>query len=164
MKSFYTLLNAAPLGFRYYKIFFRFSQLPVSVEQEMIDYLTKENSCASIRLIEGSYNMVFVTVQHDISNLRKFLTDFYNIYAGAPHRTSFSQIDKANDKIDIIDKNILKLLTTDARMKLLNIALALKIDSSKVKYRIKRLEAKNIIVAYTTSLAKSEGIFCGVLK
>ena len=163
MKSFYTLLNAAPLGFRYYKIFFRFSQLPVSVEQEMIDYLTKENSCASIRLIEGSYNMVFVTVQHDISNLRKFLTDFYNIfgeyvsqkeihtitkthkvnqkvfYAGAPHRTSFSQIGKANDKIDIIDKNILKLLTTDARMKLLNIALALKIDSNKVKYRINSL-------------------------
>lgn len=53
---------------------------------------------------------------------------------------------------DDIDKNLLALLRTDARMPVVNLAKALKVSRATVQNRINKLEKQGIILGYTVKL------------
>lgn len=59
-------------------------------------------------------------------------------------------------KIDAIDKRIVKLLQEDGKMKIKEIAAALKMTNTPIFERIKRLEKEGYILGYSTRLDREK--------
>jgi Lrp/AsnC family transcriptional regulator, leucine-responsive regulatory protein len=172
----YTIFNASLFGYSYYRIFLKFYKLTASTETEIIDYITNDPTCANLRILEGQFDFVFLTIQKNPSDLKGFLQCFFNIFGkyveeknvlmmmkthklnqkflltGKTIKKTFNHVDAKNYTLDKIDLGIMKSISTDARTKLSNIALSLCVDSRLIEYHIKRMERLGIIVAYTTDL------------
>ena len=176
IKRFYTIFNASLFGYSYYKIYLKFHRLTAGMEKQIIEYIRSSPSCANLRITEGQYDMVFLTIHKNISELRKFMQHFFNLfgmyvleknihtmtkthklnqkflYNGKTIKKTFNQIDIRDYSLDTVDVGIIELLSTNARIKLIDIAQHLRLDSRIIKYRVKKMEQTGIIVEYTTAL------------
>jgi len=172
----YTIFNATKFGYSYYKIFLKFHKLTAENENKIIEYITNNPTCINLRISEGKYDMSFSTIQKNISELQVFIQRFFNnfgtyvlekeihtmsktyklnqkfLYEGKAFNKTFNHIDFGNYSLDEIDLGIMKLISTNARVKLTDIANDLHIDSRLIKYRIKKLEKESVIVIYATAL------------
>ena len=172
----YTIFNASKFGYSYYKIFLKFHKLTAENEKKIIEYITNNPTCINLRILEGTYDLVFSTIQKNISELQVFMQQFFNnfgtyvlekeihtmakthklnqkfLFEGKIVKKTFSHIDFGNYSLDKIDLGIMKLISTNARVKLTEIANDLHIDSRLIKYRIKKLEKEGVIVTYAAAL------------
>jgi len=172
----YTIFNASKFGYSYYKIFLKFHKLTAENENKIIKFITNNPTCINLRILEGTYDLVFSTIQKNISELRVFLQKFFNnfgtyvlekeihttakthklnqkfLYEGKTVKKTFSHIDFGNYSLDEIDLGIMKLISTNSRVKLTDIANDTFIDSRLIKYRIKKLEKEGVIVTYAAAL------------
>jgi len=172
----YTIFNASLFGYSYYRIYLKFYKLTASTEMEIIDYITNDPTCANLRIIEGQYDLVFLTIQKNPSELKGFLQCFLNtfgmyvqeknililikthklnqkfLFEGNTIKKTFNHVELKNYSLDKIDLGIMKSISINARMKLSDIAQSLKVDSRLIRYHIKRMEHAGIIVAYTTDM------------
>ena len=76
----YTIFNASLFGYSYYRVFLKFNKLTASTETEIIDYITSDPTCANLRVLEGQYDLVFLTIQKNPGELKAFLQCFFNNY------------------------------------------------------------------------------------
>ena len=172
----YTIFNASRFGYSYYKIFLKFHKLTAENENKIIEYITENPTCINLRIFEGKYDLAFLAIQNSVNELRVFLQQFFNnfgtyvlekeihtltttyklnqkfLHQGKTVKKIFSQVNNGNYLLDEIDLGIIKLISTNARVKLTNIANDLHIDSRLIKYRIKKLEKEGVIVTYATAL------------
>ena len=172
----YTIFNASLVGYSYYRVFLKFYKLTTSVEAEIIDYITSDPTCANLRIIEGHFDIVFVTIQKSPGELKAFLQCFFNMFGryveekyiltmmkthkynqkflleGKTIKKTFNHVDIKDYSLDNIDLGIMKLISTDARIKLNDIARSLHVDPRLITYHVKKMERLGIIVAYTTDL------------
>ncbi|MBE3094059.1 MAG: AsnC family transcriptional regulator, partial [Actinobacteria bacterium] len=172
----YTIFNASLFGYSYYRVFLKFYKLTSSTETEIIDYITNDSTCANLRIIEGPFDLVFLTIQKNPGDLKGFLQCFFNIFGkyveeknvlmmmkthklnqkflleGKTIKKTFNHVDTKDYTLDKIDLGIMKSISTDARTKLSDIAQFLHVDSRLIEYHIKKMERSGIIVAYTTDL------------
>ena len=172
----YTIFNASLFGYSYYRVFLKFYKLTASTKMEIIDYITSDPTCANLRVLEGQYDVVFLTIQKNPGELKGFLQCFLNNFGmyvleknvfilmkthklnqkflseGRTIKKTFTHINVKDFPLDKIDLGIMKLISTNARIKLSAIAQSLKVDSRLIEYHIKRMERLGIIVAYTTDL------------
>ena len=177
IKYFYSFINASHLGYQYYKIFFKFNKITAETERKIIDYLRNEKSCANLRVMEGAYDICFVAMHRFPSGLKEFLSGFYNNFGSYLMQKSMHTIiasHKLNQKIlfpgktvksilyhgktsnyslDKIDLQIIKKLSTQARIRLIDLARVIKEDPRVISYHIKKLEKGGIIVGYFTALS-----------
>jgi Lrp/AsnC family transcriptional regulator for asnA, asnC and gidA len=176
IKYFYTIVNASRLGYNYYKVFLKFHKLPPSMEKELILYIKHDRNCMNLRVTEGDYDLVFLSVHKSPSKLRKFLQKFSNKFGKYLIKKSIHIIttsyklnqrmlpserrskiyfyhDKCvNEKIDDLDLKIISILSRKAREKLVNIGRELNENSRVIKYRIKKLQKLGVIVGYSTEI------------
>lgn len=176
IKHFYAIINASPMGYMYYKIFLKYGKLTQDMEKKIIDYLLSEKSCANLRLIEGLYDMCFVTMHKNPDELREFLNNFNkrfgehilqrsmhivanswklnqkHLVAGKNERKCFHHGKVDNYRLDKTDLKIIKILSTKARTKLIELAREIKKNPKVIRYRLKRLEKRGIIAGYFTAL------------
>ncbi len=176
IKHFYSIINASHFGYQYYKIFFKFNKIAAEIERKIIDYLRNEKSCANLRVMEGAYDMCFVAMHRSPSELKEFLSAFYNNFGDYLMQKSIHTIiasHKLNQKIlfpgktikntsyhgktsnyslDKIDLQIIKKLSIQARIRLIDLARVIKEDPKVVRYHIKKLERDGIITGYFTAL------------
>jgi DNA-binding Lrp family transcriptional regulator len=172
----YTIFNASLFGYSYYRVFLKFYKLTESTETEIIDYITNDPSCANLRITEGQFDLVFLTIQKNPGDLKGFLQRFFNIFGknveeknvlmvmkthklnqkflfeGKTINKTFNHMDTKDYTLDKIDLNIMKSISTDARTKLNDIAQSLHVDSRLIEYHMKKMERLGIIAAYTTDL------------
>ena len=172
----YTIFNASLFGYSYYRVFLKFNKLTASTETEIIDYITSDPTCANLRVLEGQYDLVFLTIQKNPGELKAFLQCFFNNYGkyvqeknvlmmmktyklnqkflleGRTIKKTFNHVETKDYSLDKIDLGIMKAISTNARIKLSEIANNLKLDSRLIEYHIKRMERTGIIVAYVTDL------------
>jgi len=80
INRFYTIFNASLFGYSYYRVFLKFYKLTASIETEIIDYITNDPTCANLRIIEGHFDLVFLTIQKNPGDLKGFLQCFFNIF------------------------------------------------------------------------------------
>ncbi|MBI2107830.1 Lrp/AsnC family transcriptional regulator [Candidatus Woesearchaeota archaeon] len=175
IKNFYTIFNTSKLGKFYYKTFVKFHNATRLKEQEIIDYLKATEACAYLGSCEGPYDMTFLIVVESSRQFKEFLTDFKGrfgnlilekeihtvltvhrlnqkfLYAGPSKKHSFYQDEIINSDIDETDKKILKELSANARIPLVDLAKKINADSKVIKYRIKKLEKEGIIIAYASA-------------
>ena len=172
----YTIFNASLFGYSYYRVFLKFNKLTSSTETEIIDYITSDPTCANLRVLDGQYDLVFLTIQKNPGELKAFLQCFFNNYGkyvqeknvlmmmktyklnqkflleGRTIKKTFNHVETKDYSLDKIDLGIMKAISTNARIKLSEIANNLKLDSRLIEYHIKRMERTGIIVTYSTDL------------
>ncbi len=172
----YTIFNASLLGYSYYWVFLKFDKLTASTETEIIDYITNDPTCANLRILEGQFDMVFLTIQKNPAELKGFLQCFFNLYGrhveeknimilmkthklnqkfrnrGKTIKKTCNHMETKHYPLNKIDIDIMKSISTDARTKLCDIAQRLQVDSRLIEYHLKKMEKLGIIVAYTMDL------------
>ena len=178
IKGFYAILNTSKLGWYYYKIFLKLKNITPKIEQELLIYLSKQNNIAYLASIEGYYNCIFLVMVRDPEDFLTVFTPFLKLFGSfiqekeimtvlTAHRLNqrflyegkigeskddFYQIPIKKYFLVEIDKGILKIISSNARMPLSDIAVRLKEDAKLVKYRLQRLKKEGIILSYVTSI------------
>ncbi len=173
---FMTLLNSMKLGYNWYRTFFKFQNLTLEKEKEIIDYLKERASW--ITKVEGVWDLntgIFVRNVYEYRDLiNEFLLKYsscierYNVSVvtrewsyhrdyllGKKHKTSKPilmgfdfQKEYKTETIDETDYKILKTIFKNARMKTVDIARELGTTEMVVRYRLKKLIQRGIIIGF----------------
>ncbi|MFA5992608.1 MAG: winged helix-turn-helix transcriptional regulator [Candidatus Pacearchaeota archaeon] len=176
ISNFYTIFNTSKLGSFYYKVFVKFGKITPRIESEIISFIRNQNNCAYLCSCEGPYDIIFLIMVENNDQFHNFLIKFKEkfgdyvfdknfhivinthklnqkfLYLGQSRKHSFYQGDIKKEDYDKIDLRIMKIISNNARISLVEIGEKLNLDPKVVKYRIKNLEKKGIIIAYTTAL------------
>ena len=175
IKRFYTVFNISKLGFFYYKLYLKFKNMTPNQEKELLDYISKQGRIAYLASVEGNYDCIILIMVKNSKALDDFLRSFMKLYGEhiqekeiitflTTHRLNQRFLYQGKTikdwcypiligdyKLNDIDKNILDIISSNARIPLIEIAKKLNVDSKLVKYRLNKLEKDNIILAYVTS-------------
>ena len=176
IKNFYAIINASRFGYRYYRISMKFHRMTPELEEEVIKYIRSVPSCANLRVTEGPFDINFIAIHRTSEGLKSFLEEFSSrfgayvvektlhkiitsyklnqkmLFGGDKIKKAFNHAEPNPDQIDALDLRILKVLSNEARMKLIELANTLQEDPRVVAYHIKKLEEKGVIVGYSTAL------------
>lgn len=177
---FMTLINTMKLGYDWYRTFFKFQNVTLQKEKEIINWLKERASW--ITKVEGKWDLntgIFcknIYEFRDIINL--FLLEFsefieryeVSVVTRMWHHHRDYLIDKKNktskaevmgfsfgkdykvDEIDKIDYRILEVLLKNARMKTIDIARNVGTTEMVVRYRIRNMVKKGIILGFRSFL------------
>ena len=173
---FMTLLNSMKLGYNWYRTFFKFQNITIEKEKEIIEYLKKRASWIS--KVEGIWDLntgIFVKNVYEYRDLiNEFLLRYssfierYNVsivtQEWSYHRDYFlnkkqktskpilmgfdPQKEYKTETIDKTDYKILKTILKNARMKTIDIAREIGTTEMVVRYRLKKLIKNKIIIGF----------------
>ncbi len=177
---FMTLLNSMKLGYDWYRTFFKFQNLTIEKEKEIIDYLKERASWIS--KVEGLWDLNTGIFVRNVYEYRDLITEFllqYGVFIerytvsivtrewiyhrdyllnkkqkiSKPALMGFdSQKEYKTETIDETDYKILKTILKNARMKTVDIARELKTTEMVIRYRLKKLIDNGIIIGFTPFL------------
>ena len=175
IKSFYTVFNTSKLRRYYIKLYIKFKNITLEKEKELFEYVSKQKYVAYLASVEGYYDCIILVMVKNTLDMIKFHDEFMKLYGGyiqekelvtflTTHRfnsrflydgekkkDSYYPIELGSYELDEIDKKILNIISKNSRIPLIDIAKELNIDHKVVKYRLKKLEKDNIILAYVTA-------------
>jgi DNA-binding Lrp family transcriptional regulator len=175
IKGFYAVLNTSKLGWYYTKFYIKFKNITPDKEKELYEYVGQQPHISYLGSVEGPYDCMILVMVKSSKDMIDFQDKFMKLFGEyiqvkdlvtflSPHRLNqrflyegtekqdwYSPIDLGNYDLDDIDKKILETISKNARMPLIDIAQKLKVDNKVVKYRMKKLEKDNIILAYTSA-------------
>lgn len=176
IRGYDTYIDASKLGYKIFRCYLKFYSISLRQHTELIELLTKNEDVFWTGETDGFVDIVFgVWVKSSASFnefyrsvVERFRKVIKNEYV---HEViSYSYLDKryllptkeecqeflvggnAQESYDGIDVSILKLLSKNARVSLIDIAQHLKMDSASILYRIRQLEKKKIILGYKANL------------
>ena len=176
IKNFYTLINGSTCGYQYYKIFIKFNNMTKNLEEEVKDFLLAEKSCANLRISDGFFDICFVSMHKNPEDLKQFMHRFHTKFGRNILLRSMNQIissykfsqkffpqskeirnkiyyGRTSDyNLDEIDKKVIRILSIQARTKLIDMSSQLNEDPKVIKYHMKKLEKDGIIIGYFTAL------------
>lgn len=179
IKQFHTVVDISKLGFISFRLYIKLRNVTSEKQNEIIEFLKKKDIVTWIVSIEGKYdlgalilaktikemNLLWVELNSKYTNFiedklltimtkvryfsRAFLKDLkVNDYEIEFVSEPLGDIEK--QEIDDNDWKILKLLSSDARISIVDIASKLKLNEKTVISRIRKLEEKKIIIGYKT--------------
>jgi len=175
-----TMVDVGKLGYINFRIFLKLQNTTTTKEQEIINYLEKQKAVGWFVTVEGNWDLNIWLLCKSIEELNEFWENFnkkYINYIAQMQLSVFTNItyfSKAylldikntyrfrfvtlpkEEKIDNIDKNILKLMAPNSRISVVDIAQKLGISDRTVTTRIRNLERKKIIVGYKTLIDLSK--------
>jgi len=173
---FMTLLNSMKLGYDWYRTFFKFQNLTIEKEKEIIDYLKEQASWIS--KVEGIWDLNTGIFVKNVYEYRDLINEFLLKYSSFIERYDVSivtrewsyhrdyllnkkqktskpllmgfdsQKEYKTETIDETDYKILKTILKNARMKTIDIAREIKTTEMVVRYRLKNLIKKGIIIGF----------------
>lgn len=179
IRGYRTLIDINKLGYTLYRIYFRWIDISQEELNKIIDFLKKEKNVWWIGKLDGSWDFVFAYW----SETNKEFYDFYEKlsekfrkyikdklispmveYKEIPRRYftnskmsfNFNIPEKKIEKFDEIDMKILRKLSKNSRIPLIEIASKLKVDNMTVFHRMKKLEDKKIILGYKVDIDVSK--------
>lgn len=174
LKGFYTVFNTSKLGWYYIKVYIKFKNITPEKEKELFNYLQNQAHVAYLASLEGYYDCIFLIMVKNTQDMIDFLYPFMKLYGEfiqqkdictflRSHRLTYRFLHPGKEKKDLtypiiledykldeIDKKIHYILSTQARLPLIEIAKKIKVDHKTIKYHIKKLEKDNIIISYAT--------------
>ncbi len=186
---FYTLTNYFKLGIVKFKLYLRLMNADKGQIEKIGEYFRTHKKTEWVVACTGRWDMIVGFLVHNVNEFddevqialnkfsiyiqekavtttlylahhtREFLKDEQGMSA---LKTIYHTTKDKQESIDEVDLKIIKTITNNARMPIVEIAKRLKTTSRIVNYRIKEMERKKIILAYKAHLEpKSMGrIFC----
>jgi Lrp/AsnC family transcriptional regulator for asnA, asnC and gidA len=171
--DFSTNFDYFKLGFIPLRFYFKYQYVTHEIKKEIIDYFVKDKYSIVVYTLEGSYDLLVLALVKNISEfypfwkktLQKYGDYFaqrvYSNYVGESiYRKSFlidnkddrteDIIKRSSEKVDYdhIDLQILKLLTNNARIPTIEMAIKLNLNTKTINERIKRLIKSGIILRF----------------
>ena len=173
--SHYALIDITRLGYSQYKIYFKFQNTSPEEEQKITDYWVKNKNSVWVGQIRSRWDLAVSLLAKSNyefgKELDKFMSKFYNfILEKDVLLTEYSPIysreylEKTQKKefiygipsktynLDEADDKILKELSNNARISIIDLAEKTKLTRDIVSYRIKKLTNEGIIKQYKTYL------------
>jgi DNA-binding Lrp family transcriptional regulator len=160
--SYYPLINYAKLGLPLFNVYCRLKSIKY-ISKNKIKSLVDNCNVMAITWLMGKFDLELQVMARNKKEVKNILkkTGFINniqeykisrpgkpiIYSTTHMRTKILD-EYTNDKLEILDKKDLKLISLlciNAREKIINLADKLNLDESEVRYRIKKLINKDII-------------------
>ena len=175
LKGFYTAFNTSKLGWVYYKLYLKFANTTPEREREIMAYLAQGEHVSYLASMEGRYDCVLLVIARTAAELRNFMNPFmkrYGIFVQEHDLTTLLVVHRLNSKflydggkeadwhfsaelgnypLDEIDSRIVRSIASDARKPLTEIAKEAGVEPAVARYRLKRLEEDNIILAYVSA-------------
>ena len=175
IKRFHTVIDVGKLGFISFRLYLKLQNTTPEKEKEIIKFLENQKIVTWLISIDGKYDLgmwVLTKSVKEMSDLWKELLRKYLNYIDKRWLTIFTKVsyfprayilnknknlseyvfvtEPNKIKLDEIDIKILRLLASNARIPVLDIAKKLNITPKTVSSRIKLLEKKEVIIGYRT--------------
>jgi Lrp/AsnC family transcriptional regulator for asnA, asnC and gidA len=184
IRNYYTFIDGIRLGFTVIRLYISFQYITEEIKKEIIDYFINSKLAVVIYSLQGGYDFEVVFWFKDQNRfytywqktLRKYgdyfqdqTISFYIKYI--THKLSFlmsgfEKIDHAKNidvlggnksiEVDDIDINILKIISSDARIPLINISKKIGMSPEAIKYRINNLIKNEIIKGFRANIDHSK--------
>jgi Lrp/AsnC family leucine-responsive transcriptional regulator len=169
--EFYTVIDFTKLGYSQYKIYFKFQDTTLEDEQKIIDYWKKDKNSVWVAQIRGRWDLAISILAQSNFEFGKILSKFMNqfsrfilekdvllteyspIYAREyltetkPSEFVYGVPSKIYE-LDEADKKILKELSKNARINIVDLAEKTGLTRDIINYRLKKLTKEKIIVQY----------------
>ncbi len=177
IKGFRAFVNSSRLGYKIYRIYFKFFSISKTELNELISVLENDQRVFWVSETDGFVDFVFGIWFQEEREFHEFYTDLmskfrkyikadyvhrviYNNYLDRAYllekkimkRTEFKLGGEEKEKYDKTDEKIIKILSDNVRTPIIEIAQKLNLDSATIIYRIKQLEKKKIILGYRADL------------
>jgi len=173
--SYYTVIDFTKLGYSQYKIYFKFQDATIDNEKEMTDYWVADKNSVWVGQIRGRWDLAVSILSRSNFEFGKCLNKFLNKfskfilekdillteYSPIYTREYLAQAKQSEfiygapsmpQELDEIDVKIIKQLSNDARIPIIELANKTKLTRDIINYRIKKLVERKIIVRYRTYL------------
>lgn len=174
IEGFYTVIDITRLGYTLYRFFLRLQDTDPAREKEMVRFLQTSPHVAWIARTEGDYDLAVLVWAKETRELERFYDGLMFTFDRSIQEVEFSLASRvhhlghkrlfgqgksvvtgADDTrydLDDIDKKILSIIATDARMPLTEIAALAAISAKTAASRIKILSRERIILASRAKL------------
>lgn len=172
IKQFYPVVNFSKLGYTQYKLYLKLQNASPAKEAEIIDYWANCKNSAWAASCRGKWDIAVSILAKDIGEFGKVLNGFSSKYglfvlekdilitqlspvftkaylSEKGEKQKFVYGEKIGDyKLDTIDENILKILSSDARITILEFMDKSGLTRDVIAYRLKKLVKEGIIMQY----------------
>ncbi|MEK6918223.1 MAG: Lrp/AsnC family transcriptional regulator [Nanoarchaeota archaeon] len=173
IKGYQTILDLGKLGFISFRLYLKFQNTTPKKEEEIIEFLKRQKNISWIVSIEGEYDLGlwFLCKKNKEMDLfwkellkkyrdyieKKWLTIPTNViyysrnYLLEDNNQKIEEFNFISDlevKIDDVDLELLKVISSNARLPVLDISKIIKLNPKTVMSRLKRLEKEKIIIGY----------------
>lgn len=176
IKQFYAVINFSKLGYTQYKLYLKFQNVNLEKEKEIIDYWTNNKCSVWVASSRGRWDLAVSVLAKNINDFGDLLNKFINHYGRlilekdvlitqiSPVFTKSYLVEGKEKKrftyggkieqyeLDEIDEKILKILSTSARISILDIIKKLGLTRDIISYRMKKLSKEDIIHQYRISI------------
>ncbi len=176
IEGYYAVLDVSKLGYMYCRVFIRYLKMSPEEEEELIDYGKQKKNIGWVALSDGRWDLAFV---YWIKNYYDFEKDYdellfkfgkhfkeknvsiafriYHFPLTAIHegeRVKPLILGKAGKKTDFddIDVKIITMLSKNGRMGCYEMGEKLNMSANSIKYRLKNLIDKKIILGFKTKI------------
>ncbi len=169
--QYYTIIDFTKLGYSQYKIYFKFQDTTLEDEQKIINYWDKSNNSVWVAQIRGRWDLAVSIIARSNFEFGKVLSEFMNKFSKFILEkdvllTEYSPIysreylieTKPSEfiygapseiyELDDTDKKILKELSKNARINIVDLAEKTKLSRDIINYRLKKLTKEKIIFQY----------------
>jgi len=175
--DFYAVIDVIKLGFLPVRVFLRFSNTTPEIEGKISDFLVSNPNIAWIVSVQGSWDMNFIFWAENIEHFNSFWNSFlekYRPYIEAKWISFFTKIynfhkafllgrkiDEApplivggsgKPKLDATDLKILSLISSNARIPVIELAKKASVSEKVALYRLKRLIKEKAILGFKVRL------------
>jgi len=175
IKQFHTLIDVGKLGLMSFRLYLKLEKTNPQKEEEIIEFLKEQKLVTWIASMEGDYDLALWILTESISEMNQFWKNLFDnfrdfikihnlsIFTNVKYFSRNFLLDKSINKLEYVfitepneikidekDKKIIKLLSNNSRISILEISDKLKMTSKTISSRIKELEKRKIIVGYRT--------------
>jgi len=175
IQNFVTLLDPGRVGVMIWNIYLQLQDTNKEIEKEIVDYMTKNKRIWWVGKCTGKWDIICSFLVKDIKEFYDLVIDFqskFGRYIQNQNLVAHAEVEiisrgyllgkagegvtwfKENkpEKIDEIDKKIIKELSINARIPCTELASKLKLTPRVINYRIKDLIKRKIITKFRLQL------------
>jgi Lrp/AsnC family leucine-responsive transcriptional regulator len=174
IQGYYTEINTKRLGYTIYRFYVKLQNLNAESKQRLIGWFVQRKETFYISEIVGPWDLAVLVLAKNHEELEQFWNAFKMVfrqylqqyllstftrlhifprkYLSTKPEAHYIEESKETVKIDELDKKILALITPDARLSLVDIALKLNTTAKVIGYRMRRLEKQKIILQYRAKI------------
>jgi len=180
INGYWTEINTLNLGYDVYRLYINFQDTNTAIKKEIIDYFAQCKDAWAVLSVKGPIDLDIMMWVGDSQKFQTYWNNTLDKYGkyflkntisiltgGIGFKKSYllPETDQGSDRkyfvlrkfgktinIDEIDYQILNELSTNARISLIDLASKLNCSSQTVKYRIKNLIEKGIILALRVNI------------
>jgi Lrp/AsnC family transcriptional regulator, leucine-responsive regulatory protein len=169
--SYYAIVDFTKLGYSQYKLYFKFQNTSLEDEQKIIDYWKKDKNAGWVAELRGHWDLAVSVLAKNNYEFGKILSRFmekfskfvlqkdvllteYSPFYTRAHLAETTKkeftygIPSEVIELDETDRKILRQLSNNARISIVELAEKTNLSRDIVMYRIKKLTEKGVISQY----------------